>query len=387
MAATEPDSYERVVSALKNLKRSNGTLEQECEQLRTELSELNDRKAALESELQDHNGRLATERTLELENEDLKARIRELEADHADDVEKQIDLRRVLEETVTQLCAERKTKARIEAKTAKITANIRALTQVAESLHANPDQIRENEQLAKRIEEKKDKWRRHKHELESMVTDLRVKRDELRENAKNYQLQIDDRTGLIVQLEAKVERRKKTIGELEQALVDRSDEEQRLVSELTRIRSEVETLKAQSQSLRDTLKQSVSTLSANRKRFEKEKEKLSTAKYQMKHLQMRFAEKLRVLREEGEQETKAKLDELQKIDAQRDEELRVAQAELAAAKEKHETATSVLKKLETERQTEKRKYAQAVEEFEARFQAMQKVILTFTQRPIAADDF
>jgi hypothetical protein len=46
-----------------------------------------------------------------------------------------------------------------------------------------------------------------------------------------------------------------------------------------------------------------------------------------------------------------------------------------------------LKKVEEERQAERRKYAQAIEEFEARFQAMQKVILTFTQRPLSKDDF
>jgi chromosome segregation ATPase len=241
------------------------------------------------------------EQTLELENRDLK---------------------RVLEETVVQLCNERKKKARIETKTTKITANIRALKQVAESLQPKPEQLKDNERLAKRIEDKRQKWRQHKGEFASTITDLKNKRDELSETEKNYQLQIDDRTALIEQLEAKVERRERQIGDLEQTLIAKSDEEQRLASELHQIKTESEQLKAKSQSLKDALKQNAAQLASNRKRFEKEKEKLSTAKYRMKQLQISFAEKLRGMREEGEQETKARLEEFQKIDAQRDEELR-----------------------------------------------------------------
>jgi chromosome segregation ATPase len=386
-ASHEPDTYERVVSALKNLKASNRSLEQDCERLQLELTSLNNQKSALDAQLQQINEQLALDRTLEMENKDLGARVRELESDHENDAEKLLGLKRVLEETVVQLCNERKKKARIEAKTAKITANIRALTQVAESLEPKPEQIKENELLAKRIEDKKQKWHQHKTELRSVIQELRTKRDELSETVKDCQVQIDDRNALICQLEAKVERRNKAIEDLEQTLVVKSEEGDRVASQLGSIRTDVEGLKAKSQSLKETLKQNTLQLAANRKRFEKEKEKLSTAKCRMKHLQLSFAEKLRIVREEGEQETKAKLDELQRLDAEKDEEVKKAQEGLAAAKEKHESAAAALKKVEAARQNEKRKYGQAIEEFEARFQTMQKVILTFTQRSLSKDDF
>jgi predicted RNase H-like nuclease (RuvC/YqgF family) len=136
---TETDSYERVVSALKNLKRSNTTLEQDSERLRAELSGLNDQKSALDAKLQELNLRRATDQGIELENRELKGRIRDLQCDHEDDVEKLIDLKRVLEQTVVQLCNERKRRARIEAETAKIAENIRSLAYVAESLQAKPE--------------------------------------------------------------------------------------------------------------------------------------------------------------------------------------------------------------------------------------------------------
>jgi chromosome segregation ATPase len=387
MTTAPSDNYERIVSALKNLKRNNNVLEQDCERLQLELTSLNDQKSTLDCRLQQLNGQLATEQIIELENRDLKSRVRELESDHQTDVDKLVDLKRVLEETVIQLCTERKKRARIESKTSKITSNIRSLTQLAESLQPKPEQLKENEQLSKRIIDKKQKWRQHKGELKSVITDLRTKRDELQETVKNYQLQIDDRVALIGQLEGKVERRNKQIGDLEQTLILKSEEEQKLMIELQQIKTEVEQLKAKSQSLKEMLKQNAEQLVNNRKRFEKEKEKLSTGKYRMKQLQISFAEKLRVMREEGEKETKIKVEELQKIDAQKDEELKQTQEELSVAKEKHELAEIALKKVEGERQIEKRKYVQAIEEFEERFQAMQKVILTFTQKPISKDDF
>jgi chaperonin cofactor prefoldin len=58
---------------LKNLKRSNTTLEQDCEHLRAELSALNDQKSALDGKLQELNLRRATDQGIELENRELKA--------------------------------------------------------------------------------------------------------------------------------------------------------------------------------------------------------------------------------------------------------------------------------------------------------------------------
>jgi chromosome segregation ATPase len=167
----ETDSSERVVSALKNMKRRNTTLEQDCEHLRAELSALNDQKSALDAKLQEINSRRAADHGIELEN-------RDLQCDHEEDVERLIDLKRVLEQTVVQLCNERKRREQVEAKTVKIAVNIRSLAHVAESLQPKPEKPKQNDTLARRIEENKSKWNQQKQELQSVLEGLRVKRDE-----------------------------------------------------------------------------------------------------------------------------------------------------------------------------------------------------------------
>jgi chromosome segregation ATPase len=382
MRSREQDGYERIAATLKKLKKGNVALEKECEDLTAELAALNAQKSLLEARLQELNAKREAEKIADIEERELQERIEELEEEHERAMERLADMKRVFEQTVVELCKERKKRISLETKTARIIENIRALTKVGESLRVKPEQVKQNEVLAKRLEDKRITWRQSKSELQALIHDLQMKRDAILEDARNYQIQIDDRAGLIEELEAKVDRRNQTIADLERDLQAHVDEKQCLLGDLDGLKKEVEFLSRKSQTVKDNLKKTLSIVASNKKKCAKETEKVQVTKSRLQQLQLSFAEKLRVMKEESEQETKTKLEELQKLVGQRDDEIQRLQEEAKAAKEQCDAAAAKLKKLEIERAAEQRKFAQAKENYENGLQNMQKMMMTWSQPPL-----
>lgn len=381
------DNYERVITALKNLKRGNTALEQECEHLKAELSVLNDQRVALEQRLAVLKTQEETQRKVEANNYELKMKIQDLTADHEEDVEKLVSLKQVFEKTVVELCKERKKRQRIEAKTAKIIENIQALTKIAQSLQAKPEQVQQNQLLMKKLEEKKLKWKENKKRLQETVQDLQLKRDEALEAARNYQIQIDDRAGLVEQLEARVERRNRSIADLEKAIQDQTEQYETQLREVEKQKAEIEDLKSKQDKLKETLRQSVVALTSTKKKYDKERDKLASTRAYMRQFQTGFAEKLKEMREASERETQQKVEALESRDREKQEELEKLQAELAVAKEQFETENAKLQALEAEREKEKKQFLQTRENYETRFQTMQKIVGALTQTSLCMPDF
>jgi chromosome segregation ATPase len=363
-----------VTSALKNLKRKNTSLEQECAHLATELSALNDVKSALEAKVKAQKDRESADKILDAENLKLVARIEKLKMRNLEGAEKLVELKRVCEHTINQLGLERKKRMRLEAKAAKMVQNLRQLTKVAQTIQPKPEEIKQNEILKQRLHDKRMKWRSTKSEMRQVLESLRQRRDDALEAAKNYQIQIEDRAGLISQLEAKVDRRNNTISEYEQELESSAEQQEAVISELNAARSTVSDLKGKCRILRDSLKEDMTSLAANKKKYEKQRDKRLRAKQDLKQIKVSFAEKLQRMREDMEKEANWKIKELNDVLKVKEEEIQSLEKDLESSKVEYNEALSNLRKAELELENEKKRNAAAREGFQNRFQAMQKLV-------------
>jgi chromosome segregation ATPase len=372
------DRAGRIATALKTLKYGNDALEKECQELQTELGSINAQRSVMERRLQEMNAKAEEQRRIEAQNQELQDQIDDLDDDYQCETDRLMEVKRIFELTVNELCKERNKRKRIQEKTKKIVENLRALTQIADSLRPKPEQLKQNEKLAKKLEDKRVSWKQNKAELQSLVQDLQQKRDAALEEAKNFQIQIDDRVGLIEELEAKVQRRNQSIADLERTLQSHLDERQALLGDFDALKQEVDSMTRKSQGLKEALIKAASVVATNKKKCQKETDKLRTTKARLQQLQVNFAEKLKTMKAEAEQQTNEKTQELQKIEAQKDDEIRQLQEELKTAKEQSDEAAARLKKLEAERAADRRKFTDAKTGYERDLQQLQRIMIAMS---------
>ena len=144
--------------------------------------------------------------------------------------------------------------------------------------------------------------------MREALRDLEQKRDESLEAARNYQIQIDDRAGLVEQLEARVDRRNRSIEDLEKAVQEQTELYETQVQELEKQKAEVEELTARQEKLKETLRQSVTVLTSTKKKYDKERDKLSSTRAYMRQsglLQRGFPRKRHLPAYHGRQERSA----------------------------------------------------------------------------------
>ena len=378
LGSVESETYQRLVTTLRQLKNKNSSLESECDLLKKEIASACKKKSVLQNKLQSLKSSTICDKSKETENTLLLLKIKEMKAEHEENTAKLVELNRILEVTVNKLCEERKKRRNVEAKTSKIIENIKNLSIVAQKLQANPEQEKKNEQLSQKLEDKKSKWKVTKQELLSQIKMLQDKRDQSLESVHNTQIQIDMRIGLIDELNEKVEKRNQTISKLKNEIQVAKEDLEKVQNSLLEKRNEIEQLNNKEETLRNEIVKAKNSLSALKTKYEKEREKFRTVKAGFEQLREGVENKIAMMRADSEKGTLEKIVPLEEELNNKDIQIKELREKLDNAQKNKENALSKLKSIEIEREKERKIFQQTKAQYEAKCQAMQKAIGTIT---------
>lgn len=381
--SVDNNTYQRLVNTLRQLKNKNKTLESECESLKNELTTALQKRAVLQSKLQNLKETAVTNKSKDTENAMLLIKIKDLKEEHDDNLIKLNDLNKTLEKTVELLCAERKKRQTAESKTAKMIENIKNLSIVAQKLQGDPNQAKKNESLNQKIEEKRNRWKTTKRQLTEQLNALQEKRDQALESAHDSQVQIDLRVGLIEELNAKVEKRNQTISKLKNDIQIATDDFERIQNSLIEKRNEIDQLTEKEETLKRDITKAKTSLSNLKAKYEKECEKYSTAKNELNQLKEGVESKIEMMKIESAREISEKINPLEEECREKEQIIKQLKQNLEESKSKNEKAAAKLHELEAEREKEKKAFLQAKALYESKCQAMQIAIGSFSSASIS----
>ena len=380
---TDAQLQQRVIETYERMRKKNETLkaeikanEQETATVKGLIAQMSTQIAALETSLSNNAPR---------EEVNYEQELKDAEKERKDGVTKLQQVKEACEKAIYSLCDERKQKSKILAKKKEARADLAKMTEAVKQMKAQPNQKKVKEDLSVQLHEHQLKSEDSKLKLDSQIAKVQEELSEAEAEGVRLAKLLEEKNNLIQELEQRIGRRDSTKDDLESRLQSLVDQQESMAQTQKDMAAQQAALKKTTEEMAQAHARVQAETKQIAKKLEKEHSKMLAFTKQVETATPKFKAQSDALAAELAESQRRALEAVEERSAETDRKIDEHKKALEELKRARASVSKQLEQTQQDIDAEKRQFQTVREQYNIRFEAMQKIISTYSLASITSE--
>ena len=370
------ETYERMRKKNETLKSEIKTNEQEIATTKSAISQMSQQIAALEASLASSEPP---------DTKDYEKELRNAEKSRRDGATKLQEVKEACEKAIYNLCNERKMKSKLLAKKKEAYADLAKMTEAVKQMQSKPNQKKVQEDLSAQLQQHQAKSEDSKMKFDAQIARAQEELNDANAEGTRLAKLFEEKTDLIQELEQRIGRRDATQDDLESRLQSIIDQQEALTQTQRDLTAQHESLKKTTEEMTQAHTRVQNENKTIAKKLEKEHAKMVAFTKQIETSTPKYKAQSDELAAELAAAQRKSLEAIEHQTAETERKIDEAKKAIEQFKKANTEISQKIEQNQKEIDAERRQFQTLREQYNIRFEAMQKIISTYSLASIPGD--